>query len=154
MSRFPSGVTVITATDRQGRDFGLTVSAFAAVSLDPPLVLVCVDTGSNTLPAIQESGAFTVNLLAIGQREVAERFASKDLNKFAAADQQALRPSRTGPVLAAEVVAHMECRVVDEILAGDHWVFIGRVDAGQLAPVDAPLVYCDGSFCTVGPPSD
>ena len=154
MRRFPSGVTVITATDRHGRDFGLTVSAFAAVSLDPPLVLVCVATNSNTLPAIQESRAFTVNILATGQGEVALRFASKDTNKFAG-DQQALRLAPTGPILApGVVVAHMQCQVIDEVMAGDHWVFIGRVDGGEEAEGLTPLVYYDGSFGTVGPPSD
>jgi flavin reductase (DIM6/NTAB) family NADH-FMN oxidoreductase RutF len=81
MASFPAGVTV-TALGDDGDVRGLTVSSFCSVSLDPPLVLVCIDKGSNTLPAIQARSAFTVNFLATGREELAGRLAGKGSTKF------------------------------------------------------------------------
>src|SRR3989440_8045725 len=82
MACFPTGVAIVTAHEAGDRPRGLTLSAFCAVSLDPPLVLVCVDKGSNTLPALRESGGFTVNFLAGGREHLAVLYASKAEEKF------------------------------------------------------------------------
>src|ERR1700694_5009228 len=95
MGAFPSGVVVLTAFGEDGRPRGLTVSAFCAVSLEPPLALVCIDKTSNTLPAVQHTGGFTANILATGRENLARRMATKLSDKF---DSLAWRPpeSRVG----------------------------------------------------------
>ena len=82
MASFPTGVAVATAHEAGQTPRGLTLSAFCPVSLDPPLVLVCIDKGSNTLPALRESGGFTVNFLAGGREHLAVLYASKAEEKF------------------------------------------------------------------------
>src|SRR5580693_5650941 len=84
MSTFPSGVVVLTAFGNDSLPRGLTVSAFCAVSLDPPLALACIDKTSNTLPAVQHTRGFTANILAAGREELARRMATKVPDKFEA----------------------------------------------------------------------
>src|ERR1700704_2893521 len=82
LSSYPAGVTVVTAFDADGKPRGLTLIAFCGVSLDPPLVLVCVDRSSNTLPAIQHCGGFTVNIIGSHSPHVARLMATKAGDKF------------------------------------------------------------------------
>jgi len=82
MSAFPSGVVIVTAFGSDGLPRGLTVTAFAAVSLQPPLALVCVEKTSNTLPAVQHTKGFTANLLASGRDALARLMATKASTKF------------------------------------------------------------------------
>jgi len=137
MAGFPSGVTVVTATDTGGRPVGLTVSAFCAVSLNPPLVLACVDNSSNTLPVIERTGRFVVNILAHGRGAIAKRFASKDDDKFTGIEYV---PRPYGPVLVRDAAAHIGCSVHSQVSAGDHQVFLGRVHEGVIHH-ERPLVY-------------
>jgi flavin reductase (DIM6/NTAB) family NADH-FMN oxidoreductase RutF len=151
LASFPAGVVVVTAMAPDGSPRGLTVSAFCSVSAEPPLVLVCVDKTSNTLPAIQHSGAFTVNILAGGREEVARNFASKRDNKFAAV---AWRPwqdaAPAGPILHEDVAAFLVCVVERVVEAGDHWVFIGEVVEVERADESRLLLYHRRSFSSVG----
>ena len=98
---FPTGVVVVTAWNGDGTPRGLTISAFCSVSLEPPLVLVCVDKESRTLPAIQASARFAVNVLAEGTEELALKFATKRDDKFDAVatldDRDPLVRSRCRP---------------------------------------------------------
>ena len=82
MASFPSGVVILTAFGDDHQPRGLTVSAFCAVSVDPPLALVCIDKTSNTLPAVQHTGGFTANILAAGREHLARRMATKLSDKF------------------------------------------------------------------------
>ncbi|HEY8796994.1 MAG TPA: flavin reductase family protein, partial [Candidatus Dormibacteraeota bacterium] len=82
MASFPSGVVILTAFGEDGQPRGLTVSAFCAVSMTPPLALACIDKTSNTLPAVQHTGGFTANILAAGREELARRMATKLTSKF------------------------------------------------------------------------
>jgi flavin reductase (DIM6/NTAB) family NADH-FMN oxidoreductase RutF len=140
MSAFPTGVTVVTTLDAQGQPRGLTSNAFSSVSADPPLLLVCVDKRSNTLEALQSTRKFVVNFLREGRGPLSDRFASKLSDKF---DGIAWRPAANGqPVLHDDVLAWAECTVEAEVPAGDHIIFIGRVEAGQPpAPDSQPLMY-------------
>ncbi|HWL64957.1 MAG TPA: flavin reductase family protein [Actinomycetota bacterium] len=141
LTGFPSGVAVVTASGEDDKPLGLTVSAFCAVSLQPPLVLVCIDKASNTLSAIQGSGGFTVNLLAAGREEIALAFAGKADDKFAGVQWR--RPSipQSGPILDRDSVGYAECVTEKELEAGDHWIFVGRVENGASDPEASPLVY-------------
>jgi flavin reductase (DIM6/NTAB) family NADH-FMN oxidoreductase RutF len=149
LSSFPAGVVVVTAAHPGGAPAGLTVSAFCSVSAEPPLVLVCVDLESNTLPAIRGAGGFTVNVLAAGSEPLALHFASKAEDKFAAIEWQP-GPSPGGPILARHSVAHLVCAVEREVPGGDHAVFIGRVLEMDLVEDRHSLVYHRRVFSAVG----
>lgn len=150
MASFPSGVVVLTALGEDGRPFGLTVSAFCPVSLEPPLVLACVDRGSNTLPALRRSGAFTVNILAAGHHELARLMATKSPEKFAGLAFEPAPIEGCGPVLDEHAAAFACCRVEREIEAGDHWIFLGRVVSGGVREGRTPLVYHRRAFVDLG----
>jgi flavin reductase (DIM6/NTAB) family NADH-FMN oxidoreductase RutF len=147
MACFPSGVVVVTAVDAQGRPRGLTVSAFCPVSLDPPLILVCIDRTSNTLPALRHAQKFTVNILASGRRDLARWMASKSEHKF---DRLRWQPSEAGPVLDGDSAAYAICAVEQVVEAGDHWLFVARVEKGAVYPGVTPLVYSRRAFLELG----
>lgn len=121
---------------------GLTVSSFASVSLDPPLVLVCIDRKAQTHAALRQSGHFAVNVLATGQEELSRRFASNRTDKF---DGVAHRRGRMGQPLIEGALAILECTTVDAREHGDHTVFVGRVDDVQTTMAE-PLLYFRGQY--------
>lgn len=130
MSGFPAGVTVVTATDSNGLPHGLTVTAFCSVSLKPPLVLVCLERGTTTLPAVRDSGGFTVNFLARGHDDISVRFADREVDRFAGLDWEPPQHAFAGPVLTTVAIAAIECRLDQMVEAGDHWVLVGEVVRG------------------------
>jgi flavin reductase (DIM6/NTAB) family NADH-FMN oxidoreductase RutF len=141
MASFPSGVVVLTAFGEDTRPRGLTVSAFCAVSLQPPLALACIDRTSNTLPAVQHTGGFTANILAAGREHLARRMASKATDKFDAITWRRPESRIGGPVLHEDAAAFAVCTLRDTIEAGDHWVLIGLVTEGGTGDGVAPLVF-------------
>lgn len=148
MGNVAATVTVVTAS-HEGQHYGLTVSAFSSVSRTPPLVLVCIDKGSNSLDALRASGGFTVNFLAEGTGDAAMTFASRANDKFGQVSHRSPCHDVAGPVLADHAVAYFECSIEQEIDAGDHWVFIGRVLHGEKLDERAPLVYWRRNFVPV-----
>lgn len=140
MSAFPTGVTIVTTLDQAGQPRGLTCNAIASVSAEPPMLLVCVDKQSTTLQALLARRAFVVNFLREGRGELANRFASKEGDKFAGV---LWRPARNGaPWLHVDSLAYAECDTEQEVEAGDHVVLIARVEDGQPpAPGTQPLMY-------------
>jgi flavin reductase (DIM6/NTAB) family NADH-FMN oxidoreductase RutF len=140
MAAFPTGVTVVTTTDRHGRPLGLTCNAFTSVSTEPPLVLVSLDRGSNTLPALLETRRFVVNFLAAGRGALARRCAGKGEEKFA---EISWTPSAHGlPVLEKDSIAYVICRLREQIQAGDHVLLLGAVLEARAPEPDAlPLLY-------------
>jgi flavin reductase (DIM6/NTAB) family NADH-FMN oxidoreductase RutF len=145
MAAFPTGVTIVTTVTADGRPVGLTCNAFTSVSAEPPLVLVSVDNGSNTLPALVATRRFVVNFLAAGRGDLATVAATKDEHKFA---QIAWTPSAHGlPVLEDDSVAWVVCELVQEIQAGDHMLLIGHVQEASPPAADAvPLLYFRRTF--------
>lgn len=141
MTTFPSGVAVVTARGESGKPRGLTVSAFCPVSLDPPLVLVCIDKTSNSLVAIRGSGGFTVNLLASGREDLARRFASKAEEKFEGVAVEEPATAEAGPILVGDCVAYAACRVHSAVEAGDHFIVVGQVEEGGHRSGEVPLMY-------------
>lgn len=140
MSRFPAGVTVVT-TDHDGTRHGLTVSAFASVSLSPPLVLACVDVDAFSHDLIAGSKRFGVSFLADDQEAISNRFAGLDdvEDRFEGLETSTLE---TGAPLLDDALAWMDCSVHEAVPAGDHTIFVGRVEAAKLLVPDArPLVY-------------
>jgi len=139
MAAFPTGVTVITTTGRDGEPKGFTSNAVTSVSLDPPMLLVCVALTSETLPVLRESRRFVVNFLKGGEHEISDRFARKGADKF---DGLAYHDHDGLPVLGDHTIAHAICETEDEIEAGDHIVLLGRVLAGDaIAGETQPLLY-------------
>jgi flavin reductase (DIM6/NTAB) family NADH-FMN oxidoreductase RutF len=122
----------------------MTVSAFSSVSLQPPLVLVCADLASITLEVIEASGVFAVNLLAADQRELSDRFASKEWEhrRFEGLEWRA---GSTGSPLLPGSLASLDCRVVASHRAGDHVIYVGQVETAELGAAE-PLVYHAGAY--------
>jgi flavin reductase (DIM6/NTAB) family NADH-FMN oxidoreductase RutF len=149
---FPTGVTVVTSRGADGVPRGLTSNAICSVSADPPLLLVCVDKRSQTLPSIREAGSFVVNFLAAGREELSNRFASKHPDKLAEVTWEPSRVAAGAPILVEDVVAVAECVVTQEIDAGDHWIFIGRIEAGAVGE-GVPLMYYRRAYATWPKPS-
>lgn len=138
MGNYPTGVTVITATDREGNPVGLTVNSFASVSLDPLLILWSIDHQSSSLGGFLTSEQFAVHILAEEQKEVAALFAKKGAERFSQCDwtfsEQQL------PVLDG-AAAVLQCRVFNQVEAGDHTILIGEVTELLQAEKEALLFH-------------
>ena len=147
LGQFAAGVTVVTTRDGQGRSLGLTVTAFASVSLDPALVLVCVDHRSETHAGFRHEGLFGVSILAEGQEEVSRRFAGGGPAKFTGLE---LGRGTTGVPLIPGAVAHLECRVIATHVAGDHTIYVGEVLSAEVRP-GRPLLYHDRRYRRLAP---
>ena len=147
MGAFPTGVAIVTTMDDRNQPRGLTSNALCSVSADPPLMLVCVDKSSNTLPGLRHSRKFVVNYLSAGRGDLANIFASKEPDKFQGVSW---RPASNGmPWLHTDTIAHAECAITQEIEAGDHLVFVGAVIDGQPpAPGTKPLMYFRRTYGT------
>lgn len=139
---FASGVTVVTARDAEGADHGMTVSAFSSLSLEPPLVLVCLDTTATLLPHLLAADAFGISILGAAQRELSGRFADQAADRF---DGVAFSRAASGPALLDGAVAHLECRRVAAHPGGDHVIIIGEVLSARAFPGD-PLVYVQRDY--------
>lgn len=146
MRHFPSGVTVVTSL-REGEPRGLTVSAFASVSADPPMVLICVNRDARSYLYISGSKLFCVNFLAGDQRHLAERFSGKLRERqFEGVEYDV---DVTGAPVLRGTVAHLDCEVLEEHHAGSHSIFIGRVLSAQ-SRTGSPLGYYNGKFHDFG----
>lgn len=138
---FASGVTVVT-TVHEGKLRGVTVSAFSAVSLNPPLVLICIANESESKDWIAESGAFAVNILSDEQEFLSERFAARAPIMNARFDGAPYHTASTGSPILVDSLAWYDCRMEATHDGGDHTIFIGRVEAvGFGAGGKQPLLY-------------
>jgi flavin reductase (DIM6/NTAB) family NADH-FMN oxidoreductase RutF len=144
MGHFVSGVVVVASRrPDSGVPCGLTASSVASVSLEPPLVLVCVDKNADSHDCILESGFFSLNILASGQEKMSRRFASWDLrDKFSGIDHWT---GESGAPILTESLAWLDCRVWASYPGGDHTIFVGEVLAGDSTD-DAPLLYYRGGY--------
>lgn len=142
LSQFATGVTVVLTRDASGAPAGLTVSAFSSVSLDPPLVMICVSARSDAHDPLEASGIFGVSVLGATQEDVSRRFAWRGPEKF---DGFVLEHGETGALLVPGAVAQLECAVVASHHAGDHTIFVGEVRALRASP-GPPLVYHRGAY--------
>jgi flavin reductase (DIM6/NTAB) family NADH-FMN oxidoreductase RutF len=141
LARFASGVTVVTASE-DGRDVGMTVSAFSSLSLDPPLVLICIDKNASVAPVLAGCEIFAVNVLAQDQEPLSRRFALQEVDRF---DGVAIKRGALGPALIEGALAHIECRVHARYPAGDHTILVGAVDSVGVAEGN-PLLYFRGRY--------
>ena len=146
IGRFLTGVTVVTSR-HDGVPQGITASAVCSVSLEPPMLLVCLNKQSLTRQAVAASGRFAVNVLAEGQRELAMRFATKSADKFAGL---AVEVGASELPLLPDALATLECRVTEEADGGTHSIFIGTVERAAVRD-GSPLAYVRGQFVQVQP---
>lgn len=142
LARFASGVTVVTARDGDGRDVGMTVSAFASLSLEPPLVLLCIDHTASVAPVLAHCEIFAVNVLAEDQESLSRRFAEHEVDRF---DGVPFSRGALGPALLEGALAQLECRVHARHPGGDHTILVGAVEASRVADGN-PLLYFRGSY--------
>jgi flavin reductase (DIM6/NTAB) family NADH-FMN oxidoreductase RutF len=142
LGRFASGVAVLTARSADGRDHGMTVSAFCSVSLVPPLVLACIDRSADMHDVLRGATHFGISILEEGQEALSRRFAELPSNRF-----EGIGYSRgeTGVILLGEALAHLECRRIDRYDAGDHTICIGEVERAEALP-GRPLLYYRGGY--------
>ena len=127
MSCFPTGVTVVATRDAEGQPLGLTVNSFTSVSLDPPLVLVCINTNANSHDPLLAAGGFTVSILSGAQADIAARFATHPSEgRF---DGVRWTPAPSGSPVLAECAAWLDCSIHEVVSAGDHTIVLGRADA-------------------------
>ncbi len=146
MGHFATGVTVITTRDIDGKPYGLTANSLCSVSLDPPLLLVCVDKRAESHPAFERSGVFAVNILGLGHEELSRRFAVSGGDKFVDVGH---RSGSSGAPLLDGALGFVECRIVAVHEAGDHTIFIGEVEHLEAEGGD-PLVFFRGKYRRLG----
>lgn len=151
---FASGVTVVTAVDETGAERGMTASAFSSVSLNPPLVLVCVKVDNGMDRLLQRVGGFAVNVLGQDQVALSNRFAGYgDAPADQLDDLGVERAPHTGAAWLPGALATLDCTTNQVVLAGDHRIYIGEVMAAR-SPADRselrPLLYAAGAYRAVG----
>jgi flavin reductase (DIM6/NTAB) family NADH-FMN oxidoreductase RutF len=142
LGRFASGVTILTARDSEGRDHGMTVSAFCSASLVPPLVVACIDRSADMHDVLHKATHFGVSILAEGQEALSRRFAELPAGRF---DGIGYSRAESGVVLLDDALGHMECRRVDRYDAGDHAIYVGEVEWANCRQ-DRPLLYYRGGY--------
>jgi flavin reductase (DIM6/NTAB) family NADH-FMN oxidoreductase RutF len=148
-SLFASGVTVVT-TALEGRLHGVTVSAFAAVSLDPPLVLIALANESTTREMIAESGIFAVNILSDELEFLSERFAARAPLVNETFEDVPHHVAVTGAPILEKSLAWYDCRLDTTHDGGDHTLFVGRVQAMGMDEGRRPLVYFANRYRAIG----
>ena len=144
LGRFATGVVFVTAAPC-GEPEGLIVNSFASVSLDPPLVSFCAARTSLTWKRMRRTGRVGVNVLARHHEAFALRAAPPGADRFAGLGWE---PGRGGAPLLADALATLDCEIVAEHPAGDHWIVVGRVDELRVAPLGDPLVFFAGAYRT------
>jgi len=143
MGCFATGITIITATAPDGTPVGLTANSFTSVSLDPPLLLVCVANTAGTAPVLRSVEHFGVNVLQTSQQAASNRFAGKGEDRFAAT---AWAPGETGVPLLDGSLVSFECKRFEVHEGGDHFILVGEVVRAQFEPRRDPLLYFRGKY--------
>jgi flavin reductase (DIM6/NTAB) family NADH-FMN oxidoreductase RutF len=142
-----TGVSIVTTSDQNGTPFGLTMNSVTSLSLDPPLYLVNVDNGSDTLAPMLATRSFCINVLTTAQQELSNRFAKKGEGKFAGVEYT---PGSTGAPRLAACLMTIECRVSAVHPGGDHQIVVGEVIEIVSAETGArPLLYFGGRYANV-----
>lgn len=145
LARFASGITVITMRDADGRDLGMTATAFASLSLDPPLILVCIDRAASMAGPLEQASHFAVHVLGEDQHEVSRGFALKEGDRFAG---RSVTRGIAGLPLLELALARLQCRIAARHPGGDHVIVVGEVLDADVTDGD-PLLYFRGRYARV-----
>ena len=147
MGSFPSGVTVVTVASDEGDMHGMTVNSFSSVSLDPMLVLVCLNQTSCGLGLIEQAGVFAVNVLSVGQQDLSRWFANRHRPAGSAMfDGVPFEKGSTGCPILVDAAASFDCRLRQSHPAGDHLIVLGEVVALVHRPQLEPLIFHAGTY--------
>jgi flavin reductase (DIM6/NTAB) family NADH-FMN oxidoreductase RutF len=151
LGAFATGVTVVTTTGDE-HHYGMTANAFSSLSLDPPLVLVCVRSGAEGMEQLLRNEIFAINVLSAHQEPISRYFASKTRPRGRDAFRDVgHQVGVTGSPIIDEVAAAMDCRLHSVLEAGDHHIFVGEVLTVEVAPEAEPLVFHGGRYRVVDP---
>lgn len=143
LGRYATGVAIVTTLGPDGYPVGLTVNSFTSVSLDPPLVLFCLDRQAGSGPAFAVADCFAVSILGTHQAPVSSRFADPAAERFV---EDRIMTWETGAPILAHALAALDCRVHARHDGGDHVILVGRVLRAEVVDDAAPLVYWRGCY--------
>lgn len=143
LGKFPTGVTIITAKDGEGKPVGITASSFNSVSIDPALILWSVDKGTYSASIFKEAEYFAVNVLSKAQMNLSNHFASRDEDKFSGIDYT---ECPNGSPLFNDCAAQFECKKWNVYEGGDHFIIIGEVIDYRYTLGAEPLVFAGGNY--------
>ena len=143
LSRFATGITVVTCTDADGIPHGMTVNSFNSVSLDPPLVLFSLARDARSLGSFEQARAYAVNVLAADQKDLSQKFSKVGEEKW---QDTPWSPGETGAPLLQDCMAVFECVPETTYDGGDHVIFIGRVEKCEQREDASPLLYFAGRY--------
>jgi flavin reductase (DIM6/NTAB) family NADH-FMN oxidoreductase RutF len=142
VGKYPTGITVIS-TKYNGKPYGFTANSFASVSLEPTLISFCLNVKAGSFEAFTNSKHFVINILSSSQSEIATRFSSHNINKFQNLDYT---ENEHGAPIIGNVLSFLECEKYDQIEAGDHYIFVGKVLRAVVSSLGTPLVYYAKSY--------
>jgi 3-hydroxy-9,10-secoandrosta-1,3,5(10)-triene-9,17-dione monooxygenase reductase component len=145
LGRFATGVAFVTGAPH-GRPAGLIVNSLASVSLEPPLILFCPSRNSHTWSRIRQTGSFGANILGRQHEPFANRATPAGADRFAGLEWE---PGHCGVPLLTDAGACVECEIVAEHRAGDHWILVGRVNYLRISPTKDPLIFFGGGFTSL-----
>ena len=145
LAKFCTGVTIVTTKNQEGMH-GLTVNAFTSVSLDPPLILVCIQKNGLSHSTLSECEAFVVNILSEEQKELSDRFANPALDSEERFQDLSFRVSENGIPILAGNLGHLECRVVNQFKGGDHTIFVSQVENAGFSEEKRPLLFYESRY--------
>jgi len=146
LGKFATGVTV--ASTKIGEEtWGMTANAVTSLSLDPPLVILCIQKDSQSLDKFSDGGCFALNILAADQQEISDRFAFKGPKDFSSLDT---KTAETGAPILNGSLGWIDCKLKEILPGGDHDIFIGEIVAGEAPEDGAPLLYYDGKYAKLG----
>ena len=143
LGRFATGIAIVTAIDPDGHPIGLTVNSFSAVSLQPALVLWCLDNGSHNLEAFRKASHHAINILSVDQQDLSNRFATWPADRFVGLPWQ---PGAGGAPVFPDCCATFEVANETAHAGGDHLIFVGRVENFSEAQELAPLLFHAGQY--------
>lgn len=150
LGKFLTGVTVVTTIDQHDVPVGFTANSFTSVSLEPPLVLVCLAQSAGLASVFRRANSFAINILSVEQEVISNSFARKDADRFAQVDWQS---KVTGSPIIEGCAAWLDCEMYEKIIAGDHVILIGDIqDAKKNAR--HPLGYYQGRYCAIDLPEE
>lgn len=142
MGRFPSGVVIATTINNEGKKCGFTASAFSSLSLDPPLILVCLANSAECFNSFLNGDMFAINVIGHEQHDLAFKFATKGVDKF---DGDEFVTGNSGLPIIPNCIFSLECNIKDIYPGGDHAILVGEVQEARINEGD-PSIWYDGSF--------
>ena len=147
LGRFATGITVVTGLGNDGKPVGLTVNAFTSLSLDPPLVLFCLDNRTASIDSFVKGNGFALNMLGEDQQDLSVNFSTKKEDRFAGTEYEFWD---TGVPILKGCLANLEC-IIDAVHeGGDHQIIVGRVERLSQTEIGKPLLYFNGNYARLG----